>query len=225
MPIRLNFLAEEQLAEELRRRDPVKRALLGAAVVIGLVFGFAAFLQIRLLRASEDLEARENDWRKIEKDFNQLTQNLNQTKEVESRLASLKQLAANRFLWANTLDALQQVLVNNVSVTALRVEQSYKYAEATKSRVVGKTRIPAAPATSTEKIAITLTAKDYGNPTAQNYSKFKDQLAALPHFKSQLPDPNSFRFRGFSQPTVDKDDLSKSYVSFTLECSLPEKVR
>ena len=56
-------------------------------------------------------------------------------------------------------------------------------------------------------------------------SKFKDQLAALPFFKTQLPDANSIKFKGFSQPTVDKDDLSRSYVSFTLECSFPEKTR
>lgn len=225
MPIRINFLAEEQLAEEMRRRDPVKRAILAAAVVVGIVIGYAAFLQVRLMRAGEELEAREAEWRKIEKDFNQLTQNLNQIKEIDSRFASLQKLAANRFLWANALNALQQVLVNNVSLTTFRADQSYKYAEATKSRVVGKTRVPATPATSTEKVAITLTAKDYGNPTEQNYSKFKEQLSALPYFKSQLPDANSFRFKGFSQPTVDKDDLTRSYVSFTLECSFPEKVR
>lgn len=225
MPIRINFLAEEQLADELRRNDPVKRAILAAAVAVVLVFAYAAFLQIRLQRAGAELAARENDWRKLEKEFNQLTANLNQIKEIEGRLAALQQLAASRFLWANTLNALQQVMVNNVSVTGFRVDQSYKYTEATKSRVVGKTRIPASPATATEKIALALTAKDYGNPTEQNYSKFKEQLAALPYFKAQLPDPNSFRFKGFSQPTVDKDDLTRTFVGFTLECSFPEKVR
>ena len=225
MPIRINFLAEEQLADDLRRRDPVKRALLAAALAVGLVFAYAAFLQIRLQRAGALLEAREADWRKLEKEFTQFTQHLNQIKEIDGRLAALQQLAASRFLWANTLNALQQVMVSNVILTGFRVEQSYKYAEATKSRVVGQTRIPASPATATEKIALALTAKDFGSPTEQNYSKYKEQLAALPYFRAQLPDPNSFRFKGFSQPTVDKDDLSRTFVSFTLECSFPEKVR
>ena len=37
MPIRINYLAEEQAAEDLRRRDPVKRNVMGAGAVIGLM--------------------------------------------------------------------------------------------------------------------------------------------------------------------------------------------
>ena len=196
-----------------------------AALLIGIVFSYVAFLQIRLIRAGQELEAREADWQKIAKSHEGLTQKLSQIKEVEGRLASLQQLAGSRFLWANALNALQKVSIANVNLTGFRVDQLYKYTEATKSRVVGKARVPATPATSTEKIVLTLTAKDYGNPTDQNYSKFKDQLAALPFFKTQLPDANSIKFKRFSQPTVDKDDLSRSYVSFPLECSFPEKTR
>ena len=37
MPIRLNLLAEAQAAEEARRRDPVKRAIWLAALIIALM--------------------------------------------------------------------------------------------------------------------------------------------------------------------------------------------
>ena len=40
MPIRINLLAEAQAAEEMRRRDPVKRALWGASIVVVGVIAF-----------------------------------------------------------------------------------------------------------------------------------------------------------------------------------------
>ena len=46
MSIRINLLAEAQIAEDLRRRDPVKRAIFAGAflVVLALVYVFTNFL-------------------------------------------------------------------------------------------------------------------------------------------------------------------------------------
>ncbi len=43
MPIRLNLLAEAQAAEEMRRRDPVKRALWLAGLIIAADAGVEQF--------------------------------------------------------------------------------------------------------------------------------------------------------------------------------------
>ena len=49
MPIRLNLLAEAQAAEELRRKDPVKRAILaGVGFVIAMV-AVSLFIQSQVL--------------------------------------------------------------------------------------------------------------------------------------------------------------------------------
>ena len=72
MPIRLNLLAEAQAAEELRRRDPVKRALWLSVLVIAGMLAWSSFLQLRTTLANSDLTrmeaqtgARTNEFRQI----------------------------------------------------------------------------------------------------------------------------------------------------------------
>ncbi len=59
MPIRLNLLAEAQALEESRRRDPVKRAIWGAACLVLLLLAWAASLQFEAMMARMDLNRRE----------------------------------------------------------------------------------------------------------------------------------------------------------------------
>ncbi|MGC3957234.1 MAG: hypothetical protein QM813_04480 [Verrucomicrobiota bacterium] len=54
MPIRLNLLAEAQAAEELRRNDPVKRALWVSVLLIALVLVWASSLQLKLIVAKRN---------------------------------------------------------------------------------------------------------------------------------------------------------------------------
>jgi hypothetical protein len=52
MPIRLNLLAEAQAAEDFRRRDPVKRGIGLAALLVALMLVFSSFLQLRATLAN-----------------------------------------------------------------------------------------------------------------------------------------------------------------------------
>ena len=59
MPIRLNLLAEAQAAEEARRRDPVKRAILAAAFLVAIMLAWSSWLQGRAMLASNQLSREE----------------------------------------------------------------------------------------------------------------------------------------------------------------------
>ena len=49
MPLRINLLAEAQAAEELRRRNPVKRALWIGGFIVALILLWSSTLQVQLM--------------------------------------------------------------------------------------------------------------------------------------------------------------------------------
>src|SRR5687768_527435 len=62
MPIRINLLAEAKLAEEQRRKDPVKRATFAAAFLVSLVVLWTTTLQFKIIAAGSDLNRLEARW-------------------------------------------------------------------------------------------------------------------------------------------------------------------
>ena len=107
MPIRLNLLAEQQAAEDLRRRDPVKRAIWVAGLIVGVMVIWSGRLQIKLMGAMSEVNRYESEWKKLESDYNKVTANFEKAADAETKWAALQALATNRFLWAGPLNALQ----------------------------------------------------------------------------------------------------------------------
>src|ERR1700741_2951130 len=98
MPININLLAEAQAAEELRRRDPVKRAGLVAVVLVLAVLVWSGSLQVKLIsdnaklsRLESSLSARTNQYHQILADEAKLT-------EIKAKLVALQSMTRSRFL-------------------------------------------------------------------------------------------------------------------------------
>src|SRR3954471_24568066 len=127
MPIRINLLAEAQATEELRRKDPVKRALVVSAVLIILVLSWIGTLEFKIISAKGALKGLETRWSSIEKDYQVAVESKRKAIEVEGKLTALQQLKSNRFLWGTALNAFQQTLsgVEDIQVVRLKTEQSY----------------------------------------------------------------------------------------------------
>jgi hypothetical protein len=143
--------------------------------------------------------------------------------ETRHKLAALHQLAASRFLQAPVLNALQKSTVDDVQLTRLRTEQSYLLTEATKA-VTNSTRItPGKPARVTERITITLDARDTAATPGDQVARFKTGIAEQAYFKELLGGTNEVRLANLSAPQATGP--GKPYVSFSLECRLPEKTR
>lgn len=119
MPIRINLLAEQQAAEEARRRDPVKRALWAAGGVIALVLIWVLNLQLKLSGAKSELTAQEANWKKSEPAFLQVSNSYRETGQISKRLTALQRHATNRFLWTHPLSALQHAADERVRVVSL----------------------------------------------------------------------------------------------------------
>jgi hypothetical protein len=125
MPIRINLLAEQQAAEEARRRDPVKRVIwVGSGLTVAMLL-WSASLQLRMASARSELARVETKLQSVEDNSKEARQEWANTTQVETRLANLQRYSTNRFFCANVLDALQQVVLDDIRV--IRIQTSHTF--------------------------------------------------------------------------------------------------
>ena len=221
MPIRINLLAESQALEEMRRRDPVKRAIWGAVVIGAMVLGWSGYLQARAVGAKVELTHLEATLRAHTNDFYQVLENKRKLDDTNMKLIRLQQLATNRFLNGTVLDALQHTTVDEVQLIRARISHEYIVVERTdnKTNSDGLILSRGKPASSTEKVTLTLDARD--NSGGEQTIKFRDAIAGCSYVRSVLGKTNEVKLTS-SQTLVNE---GKNVVQFTLECRYPEKVR
>ena len=229
MPIRINLLAEQQEADELRRRDPVKRATWVGGFLVGVLAVWGGYLQVRLMAATSEVNRYASEWKRLESDFKKVSANMEAAAEAERKWAALQALATNRFLWANPLNALQFVMVtvDEVQITALKTSQSYTITEPVKPstndlNIVSRGK----PGTSRERVTLTLDgrdtskeAKDPSKRSTDGVFKLQEAINNNPYFKT-----NQVRSQLItrSPPQLDPNNPTKSFSTFTLGCEFPE---
>jgi len=224
MPIRLNLLAEAQAAEEMRRRDPVKRAIWLGALLSALMLVWSASLQFKAISAKNELERAEAKANALTNDFRQVTESQKSIADINHRLSSLQQLTTNRHLTGNLLDALQRATLDDIQLTHLRLANEYRPVEETKASTNGNRIIPGKPATITEKITLTLECVDNSAETGPLVDKYRDLLATHPYFKDGFEKPVEITLKNYSSPQLSPE-TGRSCVLFTLEARFPEKTR
>ncbi|MBA4149855.1 MAG: hypothetical protein H0X66_17205 [Verrucomicrobia bacterium] len=228
MPIKLNLLAEAQAAEDVRRKDPVKRAIAVGALIILAMLVWSGLLYWETAAARAEQARFESTWIDLEKRYTELAQEQKLTRDLNGRIAALERYSTNRFLWGSTLNAVQQTipqqLIGTIQLMRLNGMHTYQVVEAIPVKKKGTKVIQAArAATSTERIAIILEARDYGNPADQNFNKFKNAILGVPYFKNLLS-ADRILIRSVGQPLKDVA-ANKDYAPFTLECQLPPSTR
>jgi hypothetical protein len=222
MPIRINLLAEQQAAEDLRRRDPVKRTAWVAGLFVGILALYGALRQFELMGVARRVRQVEAEWKKLEPDYIKVSTNLNKIADAERKWTSLQNLASNRFLWATPLNALQYTLVDDVQIIRLKADQVYTVTEGIKpsTNAAGVSR--GKPPRSREKIVLTLEANDYSASPGDQIPKFQEALSTYPYFKTNL---QKVELTSRTAKQTDASKLGKPFVFFTLECQFPEKER
>ncbi len=223
MPIRINLLAEAHAAEDLRRRDPVKRVIFYGALLVALTLVWSSSLQLEAMLASKSVtdqltlvQTHTNEFQHVQSDQKELS-------ALRDNLEALNEMTTSRFLQGNLLDALQRVTVDGVRLIRIRVDQNYVYVRGAKAQRTGSRVIGATADTVREKIVVTLDARDGSANPGDQVNKFKEAVAAEPYFKSVLNKTNGVQLVSLSPPQISVD--GKPYVLFTLECHLPEITR
>jgi len=220
MPIRINLLAETAAAEEMRRRDPVKRALLFGAVLVLIMLVWSSFLWLKNGMSKGELAQVQATIDKQAKDYQVVLDNLTKMDNVQAHLDSLEKLRTNRFLQGNLMNALQHVTVPDVQLVRLSLVQNYVKREAKKAEP-GKS--PAQPPASIEQATLQLDLKDSSANPGDGVNKFKDALTAQPFLGSLLDITNGVRLSGLFG--IQKSPDGKPYEIFTLECRFTDVQR
>ena len=214
MPIRINLLAEAKAAEELRRHDPVKRVIFCGVFLVVLALVWSSSLMLEGMLAKKAVTDRRTAIESRTNEFQHVVIAQQKIAEVKQKLEKLNKFTNSRFLQGNLLNALQQVHVDNVRLMRLRVDQYY---------FLKNSATPASPGTVTEKIVLTLEARDFSANPGDQVNKMKDAMANQPYFKATLNKTNGVQLINLSAPQLSTD--SKPYVLFTLECNFPEVSR
>jgi len=217
MPIRINLLAEAQAAEEMRRKDPVKRSIWIGAFVVFLVLLASATLQFKIIAVRSEVSGLGVQWKSIEKRVQEINDHRNNTRDLEHKLSALNQFTTNRMLWANTLNALQHVPIDGVQLVNLRTEQTFLLNEAPKARTEAGVSIGKGPSV-TERILLTIEGKDYGDKV----QSYKQALADYSYFESRLHKTNKVQLTSLSAPQLEG---GRMFRAFGLQLFFEEKER
>ena len=220
MPIRINLLAEAQEAEEMRRKDPVKRAIWIGGFIIFLVLLGSATLQFKIIVARSEASSLQTRWREIEKQVMDVNGHRSRTRELEQKLAALDQFTTNRMLWALALDALQRTPVEGVELVRINTEQKFTQDEGTRPNADGKGVTK--PATATEHTVLTLDGRDYSAQAGSQVPRFKQSLASSPYFEAVLQKTNSIQLMSQTAP---QSEAGRAFVGFGFKLHYEEKQR
>lgn len=220
MPIRINLLAEAQAAEEMRRKDPVKRAVWIGGFVVFVVLLCAATLQFKIIVAKSEVSGLQGNWKTIEKQVKEINDHRNNARELEQKLSALNQFTTNRMLWASALNAFQYTPVDGVQLVRVHAEQTFTVNEGSKPAPDGKGA--AKPTTVTEKTIVMIDGRDFSSRPGDQVPRFKQTLASYPYFESVLQKTNKIQLTSQTAPQME---FGKSFVGFELKLFFEEKER
>lgn len=129
MPIRINLLAEQLAAEDMRRRDPMKRALFAGAGLVVLMLLWIATTFAKLKTVESELAQYTSQLSEVEDASKEVRQNHAEINNIKGRVEALDKYAENRFFWGSFLDSIQHIEVNDLRLTEIRGEHVYKESE------------------------------------------------------------------------------------------------
>jgi hypothetical protein len=223
MPIRINLLAEAKAVEELRRHDPVKRVIFVGALCVALTLVWSSSLQLKTMLGKKEVSDRQTEIAARTNEFQHVLTDQKKTATAKDKLNALKKMTNSRFLEGNLVNALQQVPVDSVRLTRLKVDQDYFSTAGTPSQTNRNGVILGRPSTITEKIVVWLDAQDSSANPGDQVNKFKEAVANQSYFKTMLNKTNGVQLVNLSAPQAGFD--GKSCVLFTLKCNFQECAR
>lgn len=225
MPIRVNLLAEAQAQEDLRRRDPVKRALIVGAALVALMLVWSLSLWLKTMSYKSEVANLQKLVQTNSDKNKEVLKNQKQSGEIGQKLGSLQKLSRDRLLVGNLLDAMQRITVQDVQLVRLRYDDSLIYNEEVKANVEAKRA--ARPASVTDKITVSVDARDSSAKPGDLIPKFQQAIGDAPYFAAILDksDPQRVHLKPGSYGVQQVGPDGRPFQPFTLDCFFPEKTR
>jgi hypothetical protein len=190
---------------------------------VALMLVWSSSLQLKAMLAKKDVSDRLTQIQSRTNEFQRVQADQKKMADVKGKLDALKKMTASRFLQGNLLQALQLVNVPGVQLARIKVDQDCFFAPGAKAQTNGDRITPGRPDTVTERIVISLDARDSGPSPGDQVNKFKEAVASQAYFKTALNKTNGVQLTYLSPPQVGPD--GKSFVLFTVQCNFPETIR
>ena len=112
----------------------MKRLILGGIVLVGLILAWSSSLMVKTIIVKGDVQRFESNLNARTNEYRQILDNQRKLEEDKQKLQALHQLATNRFLIGNVLDALQKSTVDNVQLQRIKLDQSYTSSDDAKTK-------------------------------------------------------------------------------------------
>lgn len=212
MPIQINLLTDALAEQELRKRDPAKRAVyVGVLAVVMMLVWYSSILlehmvaKSNLDRVQSQIQARTNE-------YNLALASLRTLHTGQNRLKSLDDLSSARFLQGNLMNALQQLYVSNVNLMRIEISQHYTPSGA-------DAKVPVI----TESTLLTLDSRDSSPNPGDQVNHYKDAIAQLDFFKARLTKNDGVKLSNLSPPQSTPG--SSPSVLFTITCRFIDQIR
>lgn len=220
--VQINFLAERFEAIAQRRRDPVRYAVLAAAAAIALMAAWAGYTNKALSRTVLELRRLQGENKSAHGAAAAAARAIAEGRKTFTIAAAMEQHATNRFFAAATLNALQEVVRDEIHVVHLSLQQNLQYVPPVKAGNTSAGRTPAKKAYIIERVALSIQAKNFAGATAAD--AFMDRIAAQSWFAPNLRPVNPVTLKSRSPRQVDPLDPSIAYTLFTIDCAYPERI-
>jgi len=221
--VRINLLAEEQEAVELRRRDPVRRARWVSAGALFLMFLWAGYLGLQLRRGGAELTRYASELQTLQKNSGQAIATARRVAEMGRTLADLKRSAVNRFYFAPALSALQFTTIPNVQFLYVKMDQEIINDPGVKTAAAdGVTLTIEKPATTTERTRLVIQGKNFADP--KSIDKLVETISTHPFFKERLRRTDPILLKDLPPRQVDPTDPSRTFQLFTIECIYSDRI-
>ena len=220
--VQINFLADRFETMAQRRRDPARRAMLAAAAAIVLMGAWAGYTSYALNQTTLELRRLEAENKTAQVTAAAAARLTTEGRKAVMSAAAMEQHATNRFLVAPMLNALQDVVLEEIQVVHLSLQGNIQYVPPVKAGNKSTGRTPAKKGYLTERMSLSIQAKNFADPKVGDV--FMDQIASQSYFKPSLRPVNPVTLKSRLPRQVDPLDPSTVYTMFTIECSYPERI-
>jgi len=214
-------MAEAQALEEARLHNPVKLGIWIAGFFVAVVGLWIAKVHIDIYFAKNTLATLNATWNANETSYSNVTSNQALISATKAKIAALDHLQTNRFLWGPVLNALQNSVVTQVTVTRIWGLQTIER-EANKAIGSGASLKTILGTANFEKVKLSVSGKDY-SPSAEGYKNYEDALNQSEFFAKKMGGREGFTIEGAPGPKVpDAPGSPRESRAFTLTNQLPE---
>lgn len=220
--VRINFLAEEQEQEELRRQDPVRRGyyVAGAAVLAMLLWaGWIGWENVKVKGATRKIDTQ---LQALEASSNQSLRDARRAAELQTVLDGLLRQGADRFLFAPLLDALQHTTVEGIQFQRVSVDRSILQEEppkpppGTPKPKAGTKGAEKKQPIIKERVVVSIMGRNYLD--SRNINKLIDVMSQHAFFAGKLRAQQPILLKSLQSRQVDPLDANRTFEFFVIEC-------